>query len=53
LADDEKRLQELCELTSKEQDPEKLIKLAAELNRILERKEEKLRELKNPPRPTN
>lgn len=41
---DEERLQELCELTSKEQDPDKLIELAAELSRILEAKEQKLLE---------
>jgi hypothetical protein len=44
VADDEQRFQELCELTSKEQDPEKLIQLAAELSRILEARELKLQE---------
>lgn len=40
--DEDRRILELCELTSKEQDTEKLLQLVAELNEILERKEQRL-----------
>gem|GEM_PF-4702818 len=40
--DEDRRILELCELTSREQDPEKLFQLVAELNEILERKEQRL-----------
>lgn len=42
MPDLEARFLELCELTSKEQDPEKLMQLAAELNQLLEAKEKNL-----------
>jgi hypothetical protein len=34
---------ELCELAANEQDPKKLLELVAEINRLLEEKEERLR----------
>jgi hypothetical protein len=34
MIDDDRRLRELCELTSKEQDPERLMELAAQLNEL-------------------
>jgi hypothetical protein len=37
------RLQELCELTSNEQDPDKFVKLVAEMNVLWEAKEDRLR----------
>ncbi len=42
MNDEDRRILELCELTSKEQDTEKLLQLVAELNEILERKEQRL-----------
>ena len=44
MSDEDQRVRELCELTSREQDPEKLLQLVAELNRILEAKEQRLLE---------
>jgi hypothetical protein len=38
----DERIRELCGLLSNEQNPEKLIELAAELNRLLEVKEQRL-----------
>jgi malate synthase len=38
----DERIRELCELASKEEDPEKLLDFVAELNRILEAKEKRL-----------
>lgn len=38
----DERIRELCELTAKEQDPEKLLRLVAELNEALEAKEQDL-----------
>ncbi len=38
----DERIQELCELTAKEEDPEKLMRLVAELNEVLEAKEQDL-----------
>ncbi len=43
MTDQDQKIRELCELTSKEQDPEKLLQLVAELNGILEAKEQRLR----------
>ena len=37
------RLKELCELTSNEQNPEKLVKLVAEMNLLWEAKEDRLK----------
>jgi hypothetical protein len=34
---------ELCELASKEQDPEKLLRLKTEINRFLEEKQQRLK----------
>lgn len=34
---------ELCELAAKEQDPEKLLRLTEEINRLLAEKEERLK----------
>jgi hypothetical protein len=41
--DEEKRLKELCELTSKEQDPDKLVEFVAEMNVLWEAKEDRLK----------
>jgi hypothetical protein len=43
VGDEKERWMELCELATKEQDPVKLMKLVAEINRILESKEHRLR----------
>jgi hypothetical protein len=37
------RLKELCELTSNEQNPDKLVKLVAEMNLLWEAKEDRLK----------
>ncbi|MGH9528357.1 MAG: hypothetical protein ACRD2S_00390 [Terriglobales bacterium] len=42
MSNEDQRIQELCELTAKEQDPEKLLQLVTELNRVLEAKEQRL-----------
>ncbi len=42
MSDEDQRIRELCELTSKEQDAEKLLQLVAELNEALEAKERRL-----------
>jgi hypothetical protein len=39
---------ELCELASAEQDPEKLLALVQEINRLLEAKQERLNKQKLP-----
>ena len=39
---------ELCEQASKEQDPEKLLALVQEINRLLETKQERLNKQKPP-----
>jgi hypothetical protein len=36
------RWKELCELAAQEQNPERLMELVAEINRILEQKEQRL-----------
>jgi len=43
FADEKERWMELCELAAKEQDPVKLMALVAEINHILEAKEQRLR----------
>ena len=48
MADDDQRIRELCELTSKEQDAEKLLQFVAELSQLLEAKEKRLSEQRNP-----
>lgn len=45
------RWKELCERASKEQDPEKLMELIAEINLLLEAKERRLRGNVPPPKP--
>jgi hypothetical protein len=47
--DEDQRIRELCELTSKEQDAETLLRLVAELNRLLDAKEERLLARRKPP----
>jgi len=39
---------ELCEQASKEQDPQKLLALVQEINRLLEAKQERLSKQKSP-----
>ena len=41
MANDDKRLRELCDLTSKEQDPERLNQFVEELNQQLESAEKR------------
>ncbi len=43
IGDEKERWMELCELAVKEQDPAKLMALVAEINRILEAKEQRLK----------
>jgi hypothetical protein len=43
FGDEKERWMELCELAAKEQDSVKLMALVAEINRILEAKEERLK----------
>ena len=41
--------QELCAQAADEQDPEKLLDLVKEINRLLEEKEQRLARLRKPP----
>ena len=41
--EDNERWKELCALASKEQDPDKLLALVEELNRLLDEREQRLR----------
>jgi hypothetical protein len=43
------RWQHLCELAAEEQDPEKLLDLVKEINRLLEAKEARLKMLRSQP----
>ena len=43
VGDEKERWMELCELATKELDPVKLMELVAEINRILESKEQRLK----------
>lgn len=43
VGDEKERWMELCELATKEQDPVRLMELVAEINRILEAKEQRLK----------
>lgn len=43
MQENEERWKQLCEQAAKEQDPEKLMGLIAEINRLLALKEERLR----------
>jgi hypothetical protein len=43
IGDEKERWMELCEMAVKEQDPAKLMALVAEINRILEGKEQRLK----------
>lgn len=40
--------EELCALAAKEQDPVKLMALVQEINRILEQKEQRLKQMRKP-----
>lgn len=56
VGDEKERWMQLCELATQEQDPIKLMELVAEINRILEAKEHRLKEtsdtaLEEPPTP--
>lgn len=42
------RWMELCELAAKEQDPRELLVLVEEINRLLEEKEQRLQEKRQP-----
>jgi hypothetical protein len=44
VGDEKERWMELCRLAAEEQDPAKLMALVAEINRILEAKEQHLKE---------
>jgi hypothetical protein len=46
------RWRQLCEQAAVEQDPEKLLKLTQEINRLLEEKEERLKNLRQTPNPS-
>jgi hypothetical protein len=43
LGEDDERWKKLCALTAKEQDPERLLTLVQEINRLLEEKETQLK----------
>jgi hypothetical protein len=43
MQDSQERWKQLCEQASTEQDPKKLMELIAEINRLLEAKEKRLR----------
>jgi hypothetical protein len=43
LGENEQRWRELCERAAKETDPDRLIALVQEINRLLEAKEQRLR----------
>jgi hypothetical protein len=43
MRDNLERWKQLCEQAAKEQDPEKLMELVAEINRLLEAKERRLK----------
>jgi hypothetical protein len=45
FGDEKERWMDLCELAAKEQDPAKLMALVAEINRILESKEQRLKQV--------
>ena len=45
VGDEKERWMELCELAAKEQDPAKLMALVAEINRILDSKEQRLKQV--------
>ena len=49
MQEQRERWLQLCEQAATEQDPEKLMELIAEINRLLEAKERRLRQ--NPPVP--
>lgn len=56
VGDEKERWMQLCELATMEQDPVKLMELVAEINRILEAKENRLKAAsdtasKEPPSP--
>ena len=46
LGQNRERWMELCELASKEQDPEKLLKLVQQINQMLEEKQNRLDEMR-------
>lgn len=43
MQEDEERWKQLCERAAKEQDPDKLMELIAEINRLLAAKDKRLR----------
>lgn len=48
LGENEQRWRELCERAAKETDPDRLMELVAEINRLLEGKEQRLRSVVRP-----
>jgi hypothetical protein len=46
--DKKERWQELCALAANEQNPEKLLELVSEINKLLAEKEERLRQQQSP-----
>jgi hypothetical protein len=50
--ENKERWLELCELASKEQDPDKLMELTQEIIRLLDEKEARLKNLHRPPDPS-
>ncbi len=51
MQDQRERWMQLCEQAATEQDPEKLMALIAEINRLLEAKERRLRHNSSAPKP--
>jgi hypothetical protein len=49
---DRQEWMKLCELAAKEQDPEKLMELVAEINRLLSDKERRIRGNRSTPEPS-
>jgi hypothetical protein len=47
---DHEKWMELCNLASKEQDPQKLIEITQEILRLLDEKDARLKSLRNPPK---
>lgn len=47
LGEEKERWRELCELASTEQDPNRLMELISEINRLLAEKEHRLQQLRS------
>lgn len=53
MREQRERWMQLCEQVATEQDPEKLMALITEINRLLEAKERRLRQNSPAPKPTD